>query len=106
MKNILCCKDNTKVKADFEKVIDFLKIINEPNRLRILCLLRDGEQCVCEIWKSLDLPQNLTSHHLKTLKDFGLIESKQKGRKIFYSSKKDVVKKYTSILNIFLFSQL
>lgn len=106
MENIPCCQSDSELKDDFQKVVEFLKIINEPNRLKILCFLRHGEQCVCDIWKNLDLPQNLTSHHLKTLKDFGLIESRQDGRKIIYSSNKEVVQKYASLLNIFLISNL
>jgi len=94
------------VKKDFQKVVEFLKIINEPNRLKILCFLGKGEQCVCDIWKTLDLPQNLTSHHLKTLKDFGLIDSRQEGRKFIYSSNKETISKYTLHLNKFLISNL
>jgi len=106
MKHIPYCQNDSKSKEDFQKVIEFLKIINEPNRLKILCFLRHGEQCVCEIWKNLDLSQNLTSHHLKTLKDFDLIESRQEGRKIIYWSNKETVKKYASLLNNFLISNL
>ena len=106
MKNTPCCQNNSKSKKDFKSVGEFLKIINEPNRLKILCFLRHGEQCVCDIWKTLDLPQNLTSHHLKTLKDFGLIDSLQEGRKIIYSSNTKVISKYASLLNNFLISNL
>ena len=106
MKHIPYYQNDSKSKEDFQKVIEFLKIINEPNRLKILCFLRHGEQCVCEIWKNLDLPQNLTSHHLKTLKDFDLIESRQEGRKIIYWSNKESMQKYTSLLNNFLISNL
>ncbi len=106
MKNIPCCQNDSQSKKDFQEVTDFLKIINEPNRLKILCFLRHGEQCVCDIWKTLDLPQNLASHHLKTLKEFGLIESKQEGRQIIYSSNKKAVTKYASLLNNFLILNL
>lgn len=102
-----CCKNNNKSQRDFKEVIEFLKIISEPNRLKILCLLRNNdEQCVCEIRETLDLPQNLTSHHLKTLKESGLIKSKQEGRKIIYCSSKKTVQKYYSLLNNFLISNL
>ncbi|MBD3300427.1 MAG: metalloregulator ArsR/SmtB family transcription factor [Candidatus Moranbacteria bacterium] len=104
--NIPCCQSDPKLKEDFQKVIEFLKIINEPNRLKMLCFLHHGEQCVCNIWKNLDLPQNLASHHLKTLKDFGLIKSRQEGRKIIYWSNKEVVQKYALLLNNFLISNL
>lgn len=101
-----CCQNDLKAKEDFQKVVDFLKIINEPNRLKILCCLRHGERCVCEIWENLTLPQNLTSHHLKTLKEFGLINSRQEGRKIIYQSNKEETQKYASLLNNFLISNL
>lgn len=106
MKNIPCCQNDSQSKKDFQKVANFLKIINEPNRLKILCFLRQGEQCVCDIWKNLGLPQNLTSHHLKTLKEFDLIESRREGRKIIYFSNKKIVSKYASLLNNFLISNL
>jgi len=109
MKNTPCCQNGSKSKIDLQKVTDFLKLINEPNRLKILCFLREGEQCVCDIWKTLEIPQNLTSHHLKVLKDFGLIDSKQnkeEGRKIIYSSNKEVIQNYASLLNNFLISNL
>ena len=109
MKNAPCCKNGSKLKASLEKMMEFIKVINEPNRLKILCFLREGEQCVCDIWKTLEIPQNLTSHHLKVLKDFGLIDARQdeeEGRKIIYSSDKDAIKKYASLLNNFLISNL
>ena len=106
MKNTPCCQNDLQSQKDFQTVTDFLKIIDEPNRLKILCFLRHGEQCVCDIWKTLDLPQNLTSHHLKTLKEFGLIESKQEGRKMIYSSNKESVSKYACLLHNFLISNL
>jgi len=47
----------------------------------------------------LKLPQNLVSHHLKTLKDFGLISSEKRGLKVFYKLNQKVVKKYLKELN-------
>ena len=106
MENIPCCKSGSKVKADLQVVIEFIKLINEPNRLKILCFLRRGEQCVCDIWKALEVPQNLVSHHLKALKDFGLIDARQEGRKIIYSSNKKSIQESASQLNSFLISNL
>lgn len=101
-----CCQTGSRASTDLEKVTAFLKVINEPNRLKILCLLKSGEQCVCEIWKALELPQNLTSHHLKVLKDFGLITSRQEGRNIFYASDKTVLKSYAELFDSFFLTQL
>ena len=94
-----CCR---KSEREVNKLISFLKIISERNRLKILCLLKRGEKCVCEIWQCLKLPQNLVSHHLKTLKDFNLISSRKEGVKIFYKLNKKVIKKYLKLLDEFL----
>ncbi len=79
-----CCKTE-KTNKELERTAEFLKVIAEPNRLRILCILQQEEMCVCDIWEYLDLPQNLTSHHLKVLKDFGLVESRKEGTRVIYS---------------------
>jgi len=96
-----CCR-NKKSITNLSQTAKFLKIISEENRLKIFCLLKEGEKCVCEIWQCLKLAQNLTSHHLKTLKDFGLVSSRQEGLKVIYSINKKVVKKYIKSLNKFL----
>lgn len=106
MKNSSCCQNNSKTGKDFAEVESFLKLINEPNRLKILCLLRYQEKCVCDIWKEIDLAQNLVSHHLRALKDFGLIDSRQEGRKVIYSTNKKIADKYIKLLNKFLTSNL
>ena len=79
-----CCKDKKSIE-EIAITADFLRVIAEDNRLKILCLLKNGEKCVCEIWQFLNLPQNLTSHHLKVLKNFGLLNSRKDGLKIYYS---------------------
>ena len=95
----LTCYKNKKSIKEFKKVVNFLKIITEENRLKILCILRKQEMCVCEIWQHLDLPQNLVSHHLKVLKDFELISAKKQGLKVFYKLNHQTVKKYLKLLN-------
>ena len=96
-----CC-NNKKSISEISQVADFLKIISENNRLKILCLLKENKMCVCDIWQYLDLAQNLTSHHLKVLKDFGLVSSRQEGLKVIYSISKNTIKKYSKLLNNYL----
>ena len=91
-----------KNKKDLYEAVDYLKVISDKCRLHILHLLKKQEMCVCEIWRSLNSPQNLTSHHLKVLKDFGLISSRRDGLKIFYKLNQSVVKKNIKLLNKFI----
>ena len=95
----LACFKNKKSIHELSETADFLKVIAEENRLKILCMLRDGEKCVCEIWQCLDLPQNLTSHHLKILRDQGLISARKDGQKIYYAVAHKSSSRYIKIIN-------
>ncbi len=58
--------------------------LSDARRLRILDLLRRGEQCVCDLQADLDCGQSLLSFHLKTLRDAGLVSARKEGRWSFY----------------------
>jgi len=90
-----CCAKNNK---DIPLLADFLRIISEENRLKIICFLQSGEQCVCKIWQFLELPQNLISHHLKVLRDFNLLNSRKKGLNVYYSINKEELENYKEVL--------
>lgn len=96
-----CCSNKTSIN-EISKTAEFLKVISVINRLKIICLLREQNMCVCDIWQYLGLSQNLTSQHLKTLKNFGLVSSKKVGLKVTYSLNKDVVENYIKTFNKFL----
>lgn len=95
------CHEKKGLK-DLEKVIDFLRIINDENRIKILCFLKKDEKCVCELWQHFKIHQNLVSHHLKVLKDFDLVSSRKEGLRVYYKLNKKVVKKHLTLLNKFL----
>jgi ArsR family transcriptional regulator len=54
-----------------------LKALAEPIRWRIMQLLADEELCVCHLVDALDAPQPLVSHHLRALRDAGLVETER-----------------------------
>ena len=87
-----CCIDNKTIK-EVRQTAELLRVVAEENRLKILCTLKAGERCVCDIWQDLDITQNLASHHLKVLKDAGLINSRKDGLKIFYQINKKEMSK-------------
>ena len=63
----------------------FLKCIVDANRRKILKFLGKGEKCVNDIANHLGIEQSLASHHLKVLRDCGLVKSRHDGKKIMYS---------------------
>jgi ArsR family transcriptional regulator len=80
-----CCTPN---KSEFNKLSDLtslLKLVAGPVRLKILCILRQSEHCVCDFEEHLGLSQSLLSHHLADLREAGLILGEKKGLKVIYS---------------------
>ncbi len=65
-------------------MIDTLAALAEPNRLRIVELLRDGPRPVGEIGERLRLRQPQTSKHLRVLKDAGLVEVRPDAQRRLY----------------------
>jgi len=57
-----------------------LKALADDNRLRIVELLASGERCVCELATALDASDALVSHHLKQLREAGLVRTRRIGR--------------------------
>jgi ArsR family transcriptional regulator len=67
---------------------DMLRVLGDPKRLAIFRLLLQGVQCNCEIGDNLNMPMNLISHHLKVLRDAGLVNTERDvhdARWIYYS---------------------
>jgi ArsR family transcriptional regulator len=97
MNSYSCCNADKNVYNNLYSLSSLLKIVGESNRLRILCILRQGEHCVCEINEHIDASQSLISHHLKDLKDGGLIFDDKQGLNVYYSLT-DEGKRITNLL--------
>jgi ArsR family transcriptional regulator len=61
------------------------KALSDETRIRILCLLLEGELCVCEIMSVLQLPQSTVSRHLTYLKNTGWVDDRRSGVWMYYS---------------------
>lgn len=77
---------------------DMLKALAHPVRLKILAGLLEDECNVAEIQKTLELPQSTISQHLRMLKDRGIIQARQEGRKRCYKVIDDHVRNIMHML--------
>lgn len=80
----LCAAVDEAAAAGLARVF---KALGDPVRLRLLALIasRDGgEVCVCELTPSFALSQPTISHHLKQLREAGLITSERRGTWVYY----------------------
>jgi ArsR family transcriptional regulator len=77
-----------------------LKALADPTRLRILSLLsrHEGEVCVFEIVESFTLEQPTISHHLRILRDAGLVDCRKKGLWAYYYVRRDALSRAQSVI--------
>jgi DNA-binding transcriptional ArsR family regulator len=68
-----------------EDASECLKVLAHPIRLRMIDILMQGEFAVHEIAKICDLNPNQTCDHLRLLKGHQLLDSKRKGRTVYYT---------------------
>ncbi len=59
---------------DLNRMAKWLKVLAEPNRLLIFHFLMEGVQCNCELGDGLQMAPNLISHHLRVLREAGLVD--------------------------------
>jgi len=78
---------DTKVQNQIktcEKIIPFLRVVSNTTRLKILCILNEGERRVGEIQQFLGAKQSYVSQQLKFLKNHGYLDSRREGTQIYY----------------------
>ena len=85
MSSYSCCTPSSGESKQVTALSALLKIVSEESRLKLLCILIRGEHCVCEKIEHVNLSQSLISHHLRDLKDIGIIRDKKRGLHVYYS---------------------
>ena len=63
------------------------KALGDPVRLRLVSLIgarQGGEICVCDLTAAFDLTQPTISHHLRVLREAGIIDSERRGTWVYY----------------------
>ena len=70
--------------AHFQNIADIFRQLGDPNRIRIFWLLCHCEECVVNIAAMVDMSSPAVSHHLRVLKDSGLLSSRREGREVYY----------------------
>ena len=61
------------------------KALGDENRVQILKMLTGGELCACKILDAFKITQPTLSHHMKTLTDCNLVNSRKEGKWTYYS---------------------
>jgi len=73
-----------KYNIKFNHTITVFKALSDENRLRAFLALQAKELCVCQIIALLGLAPSTVSKHMSILKNAGVVETKKKGRWVYY----------------------
>lgn len=91
--------DISALEPKIAEAAKLMEMLSQPVRLRLMCLLMTGEQSVLRLADSAGLSQPAMSHHLKKLRDAGLVETRRDGQTIYYSIKGAEVAQIITVLH-------
>ncbi len=88
-------------RTEAERMASVAKALGDPIRMQLVDVLRKhaGKVCVCELVPLFDLSQPTVSHHLKVLREAGVVGSERRGLWAYYYVKPDAVKELSTWLN-------
>ena len=78
------------------------KALGDPVRLRLVSLIgahQGGEACVCELTTAFDLSQPTISHHLRVLREAGIIDGERRGTWVYYWLVPAVLERMAALLS-------
>jgi ArsR family transcriptional regulator, arsenate/arsenite/antimonite-responsive transcriptional repressor len=86
--------------AEADELAGMFKALGHPVRLQIVDLLSrfEGQVCVCDVESQFALSQPTISHHLKILREAGLVQAEQRGLWVYYYLRPAAVNKLGALL--------
>jgi ArsR family transcriptional regulator len=101
-----CCSPMVREPLDAADAVDLarmFKALADPVRLRLLSLIAShegGEACVCDLTGPFDVSQPTISHHLKVLREAGLVGSERRGTWVYYRAVPGALARLSALLAI------
>jgi len=95
-----CCGPVTTDSTDRARESALFKALADPHRLTILATLANAADhvCVCDFVAGLPLNQPTVSHHLKLLRDAGLVSTERRGTWVYYRLAEDAHERMAAAL--------
>lgn len=100
----LCCSPVMRQPLSAEQAGELARVfkaIGEPVRLRLLSLIAShagGEACVCDLTGAFELSGPTISHHLKVLREAGVIDGERRGTWIYYRVRTEMLAVLSEVL--------
>lgn len=98
----LCCgPDLPPLEPDAARdLADLFKALADPTRVAIVNRLASSDECcVCDLTDAFDLAQPTVSHHLRILRDAGLVEAERRGTWAYYRLVPDAIDRLRDVFS-------
>ncbi len=101
---MICCPPLAReplAAAESGKLASTFKALADPVRLRLLSLIAShdgGEACVCQLTGAFEVSGPTISHHLKVLREAGLIDGERRGTWIYYRVRPETMRALAAAL--------
>jgi ArsR family transcriptional regulator, arsenate/arsenite/antimonite-responsive transcriptional repressor len=99
-----CCSPLSREPLSADQAVKLarlFKAMGDPVRLRLLSLIashQGGEACVCDLTDVFDLTGPTISHHLKVLREAGLISGERRGTWVYYRVEPEALSRLSAVL--------
>jgi ArsR family transcriptional regulator len=101
-----CCPPLTqsRIPAEAAAVLaPAFKALGDPVRLQLMSMIASaegGEACVCDLTPAFDLSGPTISHHLKTLREAGLVDAERRGSWVYYRARPGIMRQLAALLTV------
>ncbi|MCZ7373580.1 ArsR/SmtB family transcription factor [Micromonospora sp. WMMC250] len=101
---VACCSPLAVRPMDAEQaamVAPLFKALGDPIRLRLMSMIASvPEMCVCDLTPAFNLSGPTISHHLRVLREAGLVDSERRGTWVWYRVKPEAFRQLGALLDI------
>ncbi|MEV0004337.1 metalloregulator ArsR/SmtB family transcription factor [Micromonospora sp. NPDC050980] len=101
---VACCPPIAAHPMDAEQAVavaPMFKALGDPVRLRLMSMIASvPEICVCDLTPAFDLSGPTVSHHLRVLRDAGLVDSQRRGTWVWYRARPEAFRRLGDLLEI------
>jgi ArsR family transcriptional regulator, arsenate/arsenite/antimonite-responsive transcriptional repressor len=101
-----CCPPLAQARlsaADAAALAPALKALGDPVRLQLMSMIASaptGEVCVCDLTPAFELSGPTISHHLKTLREAGLVDAERRATWVYYRARTGLLRQLAGLLSV------
>ena len=101
-----CCPPLAQRRVPAEAAVVLapaFKALGDPVRLQLMSMIasaEDGEVCVCDLTPAFDLTGPTISHHLKALREAGLVDAERRGTWVYYRARPGLLRQLAALLSV------